>query len=301
MDLFRIECFLKAAETGSMTKAAEQLNMTQPAISFQIRELERELQLTLFDRDRSGIYLTEPGRVMRDGFTQILESYHKLLEHARSCAASGSRLTIGCYGPVNWAGIHSFIADFSRRHPEVELAILRQQWRELADYLELGAIDVAFLEETETTKRKKLDSMHLFSEGACFAAAPTHRIAFRDSVTAGEIRGEPIFVNNHISDSLREIHSRLIRSGLQSEQLRHYDGSDVTLAMAAAGQGLAIIPSSFRVENNALRYVDFNAPCRILDYSLAWNTGNSNPSVRLFCREASEVSWPVASFVPGTS
>ena len=47
MDFYRIECFLAAAETGSMTKAAEKMCVTQPAISFQIRELERELQITI--------------------------------------------------------------------------------------------------------------------------------------------------------------------------------------------------------------------------------------------------------------
>ncbi|MCR5089620.1 MAG: LysR family transcriptional regulator [Oscillospiraceae bacterium] len=293
MDFFRIECFLKAAETGNMTRAAEQLNMTQPAISFQIRELERELQLTLFDRDRGGICLTEPGRVMRDGFARMLENYQQLLDRARSSALSGSRLTIGYYGPVNWAGLHSFIAAFSRRHPDVEVAILQQQWRELADYLEHGAIDVAFLESSETTKRTKLASRPLFSEGACFAAAPAHPIASQDSVSAGELRDEMIFVNNHISDSLTEIHSRLARSGLRPEQLRHYDGSEITLAMAAAGQGLAIIPRSFRVESSALRYVNFHTSGNILDYSLAWSKSSSNPAVDLFCREASEVSWPV--------
>ncbi len=64
MDFYRIECFLAAAETGSMTKAAEKMCVTQPSMSFQIRELERELQIPLFERDYRGIRLTEAGSLL---------------------------------------------------------------------------------------------------------------------------------------------------------------------------------------------------------------------------------------------
>ena len=75
MDFYRIECFLAAAETGSMTKAAEKMCVTQPAISFQIRELERELQITLFSRESNGIRLTEAGKIMQTGFLHMMDRY----------------------------------------------------------------------------------------------------------------------------------------------------------------------------------------------------------------------------------
>ena len=71
MDFYRIECFLAAAETGSMTKAADTMCITQPAMSFQIREMEKELQLKLFDRDHLGIHLTEAGKIMQDLFKDL--------------------------------------------------------------------------------------------------------------------------------------------------------------------------------------------------------------------------------------
>ena len=115
MDFYRIECFLAAAETGSMTKAAEKMCVTQPAISFQIRELERELQITLFSRESSGIRLTEAGKIMQTGFLHMMDSYRRLLDKALSCQYGKVRLTIGYHGFINWAGIHSFIAVFTRR------------------------------------------------------------------------------------------------------------------------------------------------------------------------------------------
>ena len=101
MDFYRIECFLAAAETGSMTKAAEKMCVTQPSMSFQIRELERELQIPLFERDYRGIRLTEAGRILQTGFARILDSYRKLVDNALACAYGKLRLTIGFHGFIN--------------------------------------------------------------------------------------------------------------------------------------------------------------------------------------------------------
>lgn len=292
VDLFRMECFLKAAELGNLTRAAERIRITQPAMSFQIRELEKELQLTVFERERGGVVLTEAGRVLRDGFVRVLDSYHRILESARACAFGKQRLTIGYHGPLNWAGIHRFIALFSERHPEIDVAILQQQWRELADYLEFGAVDLAFLETSELPNRPRLASAPLFREGTCFALAPTHPLAGRGSVRVEDLAGETILMNNHPSDSMTEIVEHLYRSGLPRDAFRFFDQADATLAMAVAGQGLASIPLSFRSPNEVLCYVEYDAPVCRMDYSMAWSAGTENRAVPLFVSEAQAASWP---------
>lgn len=294
MDSFRMECFLKAAELGNLTKAAERMSITQPAMSFQIRELEKELQVTLFERAHGGVVLTEAGRLLRDGFVRILDSYHRLLENARACVYGKRRLTIGYHGPVDWAGLHRFIGDFCRRHPEIDVAVLQQQWRELADYLEFGAVDLAFLETSELKNRPGLAAAPLFREETSFALAPTHRLAQRASVRVEDLAGETILMNNHPSDSMSEIVDHLYRSGIPRERFRFFDQLDLTLAMAAAGQGLASIPRSFEIASSALCYVAYDAvPCR-MDYSLVWNGGTENSAVQLFVQEAREAGWPYA-------
>ncbi len=292
MDSFRVECFLKAAELGNLTRAAERMNITQPAMSFQIREMEKELQLTLFVRERGGVVLTPAGRVMRDGLVRLTDNYRRVLESARACAFGKQRLTIGYHGPVNWAGIHRFIAQFSERHPEIDVAILQQQWRELADYLEFGAVDLAFLETSELSNRELLASAPLFREKTCFALAPTHPLAGKASVKVEELAGETILMNNHPSDSMTTMVENLYRSGLRQEAFRFFDQPDATLAMAAAGQGLASIPWSFRTANSALSYVAYDTPVCRMDYSLAWSVGTENRTVRIFVAEAKAAAWP---------
>ena len=292
MDFFRIECFLTAAEIGNMTKAAERMNITQPAMSFQIRELEKEVQLSLFVRERNGIYLTEAGKVMKAGFTRILESYHRVLEDARACAVGRSHLTIGYHGPLGWAGILQFIGDFSEKHPEIEVAVFQQEFRELADYVEQGILDAAIVESSELINRRQLDSLTLFSDTACFAIAPFHPLAALSSVTADMLAGETILMNNHPSDSMSSLISRLVRSGIRRDSFRFFDRTEITLATAAAGQGLAVIPASFRVENSALHYLNYASDTFHMEYRITWNAERDNQTVRLFLDEVQKTMWP---------
>ena len=292
MDFFRMECFLAAAEAGNMTRAAERMNITQPAMSFQIRELEKEVRLTLFARDRNGIYLTEAGKVMRDGFQRILESYRRTLEDARASAYGKAHLTIGYHGPFGWAGVLRFIGEFSAKHPEIEVAVFRQEFRELADYVEQGILDVAFLESSELVNRRQLASHPLFTEHACFAVAPFHPLAKRSSVTSDLLVGERILMNNHASDSMASLISRLVRSGIRRESFQFFDRTEITMATAAAGQGIAVIPNSFRIENSALRYVEYDSDLLQLEHALIWNAEKESQAVRYFVDQAIEQTWP---------
>ena len=292
MDFYRIECFLAAAELGSMTKAAEKMCITQPAMSFQIRELERELQITLFDRDYNGIKLTEAGKIMKEGFLHIMDSYRRLLDRALTCAYGKVRLTIGYHGFVNWAGIHSFLADFSQRHPEIEVSIVQQQFRELADYVGLGTLDVAFLESSELKERKGLSSLLLFEEKTCFAVPASHPLAEKEKVTVEDLKDETILMNNHPSVCMNELIDNLLRSGISPKNLRYVDTPDIALAMSIAGQGITSLPISFWQESIPLKYVEYDTPFCRMSYSLCWNSNTENPAVKLFCAEVSRVTWP---------
>ncbi|OON85948.1 hypothetical protein BXO88_09995 [Oribacterium sp. C9] len=292
MDFYRIECFLTAAEMGSMSKAAEKMCMTQPAMSFQIRELEKELQVTLFERDHIGIRLTESGKITQAGLSHIMESYRRLLNKIPKNSYDKMHLTVGYHGFINWAGLHSFIAVFSKRHPEIEVSIMEQQCKELADYLELGNLDVAILIDQELKNRQGLSSMSLFHEKTCFAVPNTHPLANRKKITIEDLKDETILMNNHNSTCMNELVDNLIRSGIPSDKFRFEEQPGVCLAMAVAGQGLVSLPKSFQQNNLPLSYVDYDSSVCSISHSLAWNSSTQNPAVKLFCEEVSLVSWP---------
>jgi len=292
MDFYRIKCFLTAAEIGSMSKAAEKMCMTQPAMSFQIRELEKELQTTLFERDHMGIHLTESGKIVQAGFTHIMNSYQRLLNKIPQNNYGKMHLTIGYHGFTDWAGLHSFIAMFSKKYPEIELSILEQQCKELADYLEVGTLDVAILLTQELQNRPTLSSMKLFSEKTCFAIPNTHPLSKKSKIINEDLKDETIIMNNHNSISMNELVDNLIRSGIPSDHLKFEEQPEVCLAMAVAGQGLTSLPKSFSQNNLPLSYVDYDSNVCKVSHALAWRSDTQNSAVKLFCDEVKKVTWP---------
>lgn len=295
MDFFRIRCFLAAAEFNSITRAAEYMNITQPAMSFQIRELEKELGVKVFSRENKSLSLTPAGNVLKSGFSQMLQSYRILVDAAKTVSGSRNRLTVGYHGPVGWAGVPEFVSDFSKEHDNAEVVIYQQNWKELADFLRSGAIDVAFLSIEEVPTGKDYSSISLFTESTGFAISPRHRLAGKSSVTIDDVRDETVFMNNHPSACMDAIVERLLRSGIRKENVSFFEQMDMTLAMAASNQGIASIPKSFGTENSALKYIEYDSPACWLSYSLVSNNALGNPLTPVFMSAAQKVSWPYGS------
>ena len=257
MDLFRMKCFIAAAETGNLTKAAEKMSITQPAMSFQIRELEKEIQADLVVRSRGGITLTEAGRLTEYGFKRIIAGYERLVSEVRASGTEKKRLIVGYHGNVEWAGLNAKIAAFSEKYPHVEVAVVKQNWKELADYLEMGVVDCAFLEEHELNNRYALQSIPFLTDHPCVAMSPVHPLAGREIIYPEDLKDEKILMNNHASQSIDAMFELMRSIGVPEEHMVFFDNLETPMAMAAANQGLAVMPASFGFQSDVLRFIDY--------------------------------------------
>lgn len=292
MDIFRMECFIAAVDFGNLTRAAEYMNITQPTMSVQIRELEREVGFALLQRERNGVRPTAAGELLHDGFVRLVDGYHTLLDDVRTCAQGRSRLTIGYHGPTTWAGLPHFIARFSQKYPEIEIVLFQHQYKELVQSLELGVLDVIFSDPNEMTAHPRLETLPLFREKSCFALSPEHPLATQKSLTYPDICNETILMNNHPSASMDSIVDGLLSSGIERRKCRFFDQMEITLAMAASQQGIAALPRSFKTGNPALVYLDYDTDAVEIPHCLAWNRDDTNPAVRSFISECKQVQWP---------
>lgn len=292
MNIFRMKCFLAAADLKNITKAAEYMNITQPAMSFQIRELEKETGVKVLQRGARGIEVTPAGEVLRDGLSKLVESYELLISNAQMTALEKQRLTVGYHGPIAWAGVPDFLSDFSQRHPEIEVIIIQQQWKEMAAYVSGGALDVALICSEELKDNPNLAAHTLFREKSCFAVSYEHPLARYELLTPEDIAGTTIFMNNHPSISMSSIIWRLLDSGIKEQSLRFFDQLSITLAMAAARQGIAAIPRSFKVDNSVLKYIDYESEKVWIEYALVWNPDSKNSALKCFREEVAAAPWP---------
>ena len=141
MEIRQLEYFRKIAQTGSINEAARQLNMSQPPLSYQLKLLEEELDVVLFERSRQGVTMTEAGKLLYQRSEELLQFADSTkLEVSQIGKRQVLRLgmTSTTVGPVL-----PIISAFVQKHPEVTFEVHDGSTYSLADLLRNGIIDVS--------------------------------------------------------------------------------------------------------------------------------------------------------------
>ena len=141
MELRQLEYFRVIAETESIHEAARRLNMSQPPLSYQLKQLEAELNVTLFERTRQGVRLTEAGKLLYDRSANLLE-YVKSTELEVAKVGKKRVLRLGIT-PTTVATIMPCVSLFSRRNPDVNFEVHDGITYTLYRYLMDGIIDIS--------------------------------------------------------------------------------------------------------------------------------------------------------------
>jgi DNA-binding transcriptional LysR family regulator len=124
MNLNHLAIFHAVAQAGSMTRGAERLDVSQPAVSKQVRELERALDVSLFDRVGRRVRLSQAGETLAD-YARRLFALARAAEEAMADvrAVGRGRLVIGASSTIGTYLLPGVVAEFWRRHPRVELLV----------------------------------------------------------------------------------------------------------------------------------------------------------------------------------
>ncbi|MGH7677996.1 MAG: LysR family transcriptional regulator [Gemmatimonadaceae bacterium] len=282
MELRHLRYFTAVADAGSFVGAAGKLHLAQPALSRQIRDLERLLHAELFVRDARGAELTPAGQACRFGAERILRDADAALEHARLAAQGlAGRCVIGASRVLVWNGLVARVIERVRREfPGIEIAVEEQsfhaQWNALSDCTtDLGLGSPPPRDYTQLShETHALDVM----DSAAFSRQ--HRFATRDTITLEELADE-IFIHRDGVDSFRLVRAEFARRGFKPRTERSVETLDSLLVLVCAGTGWTIIPRSVRhfVTTNAavVPIEGFGVPAA---YARIWRRNESRPVVR---------------------
>lgn len=171
MDLRQLRTFLKVAQLGSLTHAADHLRIAQPAVGRQIRLLEEDLGVRLFDRHGRGMALTEKGQLLVERATMVL----RMVEETRAeiSAETGVLRGIVSLGAPPTAGevlAGRLVERFLRDHPQATVRIIPAFSGYLLDMLDKGEIDLAVMYETGATRH--VSSTPLIAENLFLIGPP---------------------------------------------------------------------------------------------------------------------------------
>ena len=183
------DAFIKIIETGSFTKAAEELGYTQSAISQMVHSLEKELSTTLILRSRKGITLTPDGEEFLPYIRNIRNSHQELIEkHNEMQGLQSGLIRIGTFSSVSCNWLPGLMKDFKEQYPAVQFELHQGEYTNISNWIKEGRVDFGFVNPTAVSNLTTIP----LQEDEMLAVLPTdHPLATHHNVSLKELTNEP--------------------------------------------------------------------------------------------------------------
>ncbi|MGD2082286.1 MAG: selenium metabolism-associated LysR family transcriptional regulator [Chromatiales bacterium] len=204
----RLQVFHTVARLLSFTKAAETLHMTQPAVTFQVRQLEEHFNTRLFDRTHNRISLTEAGSRAYEYADRIFELYQEMENAIREMTGEiRGALTIGASTTIAEYMLPTLLGDFKAKYPDVEIHLKVSNTDGIVSMVESNAIDLGVVEAPVSNKNLVVEVCRMDQLVAILP--PRHPMASRSSLALQELVEYP-FICREEGSGTREVISEYL-------------------------------------------------------------------------------------------
>ena len=291
MELRHLRYFIAVAEELNFRRAAERLHVSQPPLSQQIKQLEEEVKVQLFERTTRWVRLTSAGRLFLEHARQVLAQVETaVLAARRTIGGEGDRLSI-TYTP--WAdhmAVPRILRCFSEFHRQIHIEV-----QSLNSVLQLravkaGTVDVAFMLSPPADEELQIE--RIVSYPLVVALPANHRLAARAQLCPRDLAGESyVMLAADVAPAFGEIVTTYwTRAGVAMKERLKVDQPHAVIHLVAAGAGFALVPSSVQESRNeqiVCRRLDPAAP--ELELALAWARGVKSPAINALLQVAHQV------------
>jgi DNA-binding transcriptional LysR family regulator len=262
MELRHIRSFLSIAETLHFGRTAELIHISQPAISLQIRALEEEVGVRLFERNRRKTTLTAAGSAFRDDAAAALSQLEQAIRRARLTATG--KLGLLRIGFVSTAGneiVPNIVRQFRKSNPEVEFSLRNILTAEQVQMLESGSLDVGFL-RMPVDEHSALDVVTVHREPFVLVVPSSHKLAKRKRVRLREVAGQDfVMYERTYALGFHDLMFGILRdAGIVPNVTQTAVEIPTLISLVASGMGITIMPASV-----VKHYVASVVACGILD------------------------------------
>ncbi|BCY08220.1 LysR substrate-binding domain-containing protein [Actinoplanes sp. L3-i22] len=283
MELRHLRSFVALAEERHFGRAAERLHLAQPALSQQVKQLEREFGVELVSRTTRRVELTGAGLRFAEHARAVLGSVERAATDM-SLVASGhaGRVSVGFIGTATYDLLPQAAREVRRLLPDVRLELHGESLSPaLLDGLLDGTYDLVVL-RPDGVVRPELDVRVLRTERLIAVLPDWHDLADRASIDLAELAGDP-FVT-HFSGHRSSMHEHVLAAcaaaGFQPSSIMEVGETATLVVFVAAGLGVALVPEAVRsLDLEGVEYVPINqAPT--IDLAIATRAAESSPAVR---------------------
>jgi DNA-binding transcriptional LysR family regulator len=286
VELRQLRYFVAVARRQHVTAAAATIGVAQPALSQQIRLLERELGLDLFDRAGRRLRLTPAGAALLPRAERVLAEVESAVgEMAEFAGLRRGRLVAGVLPSLALRLLPPLLADFHDRYPGLELALREERSDALLALVEAGEVDLALLHQPATGGQPAAVALEpLFTEELVAVTAPGHPLAARAAAPLTALRDEPLLLSKPGSGIRRVTLDACAAAGFTPHVAFESDGVATLRALAAVGLGVAILPrSEATTAGPPVAIVALTEPALTRTVALAWRpTHYRTPAAGVF-------------------
>lgn len=239
----RLQVFHTVAKLLSFTKAAETLHMTQPAVTFQVRQLEEHFNTRLFDRTHNRISLTEAGRRVFDYSDKIFDLYGEMENAVRELTGEVSGvLIIGASTTIAEYMLPSLLGDFKAKYPDVNVRLKVSNTEGIVNMVESNIIDLGVVEAPVPNKNLAVELCRM--DQLVAIVPPNHPLAKQSSIHPQVLMEYPYICREEGSGTREVIIEYLADQGLNSNELNvimELGSPEAIKGAVEAGIGITIL------------------------------------------------------------
>ena len=270
LELYRV--FKEVAEAGNITAAAQNLFISQSAVSQSVKQLESDLQTRLFARNSRGVSLTPDGKMLYEYVRSamgLLETGEEKLSQSRQLQVG--HLTIGASDTVTSQFLLPYLDTFHKRHPAIHIQIVSGRSHKVLGLLRSGKVDIAFASTPADDAGLRI--YPCFDTHAIFVAGAEYPCDFRHVYTLEEIAAFPLILLERKASSRLYLERFFLQNGLKLNPEIELGARSLLVDLAAIGFGVAGVTEEFvrkELDSGRLKKLktSFEIPARSVDMCL---------------------------------
>lgn len=292
MEISQLQCFIAVVEEGGFNRATTRLHRTQPALSYQIKQLEDELDVSLFIRRPRGICLTEAGRILLQHAQEVLESERR----ARRAVEVLSHGIVGeiRIGTINSVGIYflpAILTRLQKKNPAARPTIMYRRAGEVIEALLANQIDLAVVANPGPDRRLNFET--IIEERVSLVCGKGHPFFGKPSVKPSDLQGQRFVTLTVETPTGQLIRNHLAKLGVSVEVVVSTPNVDTVRKMVEVGLGVAFLPDMVTSEDvscdgrpiSAIARVEIRPPLTRRIVLVTWKKFQCSKSLHAFIEE----------------
>ena len=285
MELRHLRYFTAVADFGSLSAAAQRLNVSQSAVSEQMADLEAEIGGALLDRSGRRVQLTAEGYVFLEEARKTLRAAERAVDLTRqSLHGEVGTLSIGFFLWGAGGFFPRIIREYRRARPGIRLSLIEMRGSEQIPALEEGRIDVGLTRPLEPPFDRTLRSELLYRDPIVVAMRPDHPFAGCE-VPVGSLAGQPLVLIDRNSNSFLfdSVVSLCAAEGFSPHIANTSSSWPGVMTLVESGEGIALVPAGMRhLRAKGITFSPLLPETLSLGLSVSWNPKNQGVALRDF-------------------